>query len=202
MAKNEGSRKSLEEVLRKIVKTPLDAIASFLLRIRLQPNHITLLGLLGSIAAGVLIAFGHLLWAGLLAAIMAPLDAVDGAMARLKGSPTKFGSFFDSVIDRYDELFLLAGLTYHFIQQANTWGVMFTFGAAAGSVLVSYTRAKAEALGLNAKVGFMTRIERSIVLIIGLLVGKPLVSVGIIAILANITAIQRIASVWQQSKVE
>jgi len=202
LAKNEGSRKSLEEVLRKIVKTPLDAIASFLLRIRMQPNHITFLGLLGSIAAGVLIAFGHLLWAGLLAAIMAPLDAVDGAMARLKGSPTKFGSFFDSVIDRYDELFLLAGLTYHFIQQANTWGVMLTFGAAAGSVLVSYTRAKAEALGLNAKVGFMTRIERSIVLIIGLLVGKPLVSVGIIAILANITAIQRIASVWQQSKVE
>ena len=202
MAKNEGSRISLEEVLRKIVKTPLDAIASFLLRIRMQPNHITFLGLLGSIAAGVLIAFGHLLWAGLLAAIMAPLDAVDGAMARLKGSPTKFGYFFDSVIDRYDELFLLAGLTYHFIQQANTWGVMLTFGAAAGSVLVSYTRAKAEALGLNAKVGFMTRIERSIVLIIGLLVGKPLVSVGIIAILANITAIQRIASVWQQSKVE
>ncbi len=202
MAKNEGSRISLEEVLRKIVKTPLDAIASFLLRIRMQPNHITLLGLLGSIAAGVLIAFGHLLWAGLLAAIMAPLDAVDGAMARLKGNPTIFGSFFDSVIDRYDELFLLAGLTYHFIQQANTWGVMLTFGAAAGSVLVSYTRAKAEALGLNAKVGFMTRIERSIVLIIGLLVGKPLVSVGIIAILANITAIQRIASVWQQSKVE
>jgi len=202
LAKNEGSRISLEEVLRKIVKTPLDAIASFLLRIKMQPNHITFLGLLGSIAAGVLIAFGHLLWAGLLAAIMAPLDAVDGAMARLKGSPTKFGSFFDSVIDRYDELFLLAGLTYHFIQQANTWGVMLTFGAAAGSVLVSYTRAKAEALGLNAKVGFMTRIERSIVLIIGLLVGKPLVSVGIIAILANITAIQRIASVWQQSKVE
>lgn len=202
MAKNEGSRKSLEEVLRKIVKTPLDAIASFLLRIKMQPNHITLLGLLGSIAAGVLIAFGHLLWAGLLAALMAPLDAVDGAMARLKGNPTIFGSFFDSVIDRYDELFLLAGLTYHFIQQANTWGVMLTFGAAAGSVLVSYTRAKAEALGLNAKVGFMTRIERSIVLIIGLLVGKPLVSVGIIAILANITAIQRIASVWQQSKVE
>lgn len=202
MAKNEGSRISLEEVLRKIVKTPLDAIASFLLRIKMQPNHITLLGLLGSIAAGVLIAFGHLLWAGLLAALMAPLDAVDGAMARLKGNPTIFGSFFDSVIDRYDELFLLAGLTYHFIQQPNTWGVMLTFGAAAGSVLVSYTRAKAEALGLNAKVGFMTRIERSIVLIIGLLVGKPLVSVGIIAILANITAIQRIASVWQQSKVE
>ena len=202
MAKNEGSRISLEEVLRKIVKTPLDAIASFLLRIRMQPNHITFLGLLGSIAAGVLIAFGHLLWAGLLAALMAPLDAVDGAMARLKGNPTIFGSFFDSVIDRYDELFLLAGLTYHFIQQANTWGVMLTFGAAAGSVLVSYSRAKAEALGLNAKVGFMTRIERSIVLIIGLLVGKPLVSVGIIAILANITAIQRIASVWQQSKVE
>ena len=202
MAKNEGSRKSLEGVLRKIVKTPLNAIAAFLLRIGLRPNHITLLGLFGSIAAAVLIAFGHLFWAGLLAALMAPLDAVDGAMARLKGNPTIFGSFFDSVIDRYDELFLLAGLTNHFIQQANTWGVMLTFGAAAGSVLVSYTRAKAEALGLNAKVGFMTRIERSIVLIIGLLVGKPLVSVGIIAILANITAIQRIASVWQQSKVE
>ena len=79
---------------------------------------------------------------------------------------------------------------------------MLTFAAAGGSVLVSYTRAKAEALGLEAKVGIMTRIERSIVLIVGLLIGQPLVSVGIIAILANVTAIQRIASVWQQSKDE
>ncbi len=202
MPERDGSKGSFENILRNGFKKPLDGIAAVLLRIGLVPNHITLLGLLGNIAAGILIAMGHLRWAGLLAGLMAPLDAVDGAMARLRGNPGKFGSFIDSVIDRYDELALLGGLSFYFINQASTWGVMLTFAAAGGSVLVSYTRAKAEALGLEAKVGIMTRIERSIVLIVGLLIGQPLVSVGIIVILANVTAIQRIASVWQQSKVE
>jgi CDP-diacylglycerol--glycerol-3-phosphate 3-phosphatidyltransferase len=133
---------------------------------------------------------------------MAPLDAVDGAMARLRGNPSLFGAFFDSVIDLYDELILLGALIYHFYKQADLTGVVLTFLAAMGSVLVSYTRARAEGLGLDAKTGILTRIERAIILIIGLLFAKPIYSVGIIAILANITAIQRICRVWQQSKAE
>ncbi len=158
--------------------------------------------MVGNIGAAVLIALGYLSWGGLVAGLMAPLDAVDGAMARLKGETSKFGAFLDSVIDRYDELFLFGGLIVYFYNEANFVGILLTFLAATGAVMVSYTRARAEGLGLDAKTGILTRIERSIVLIIGLLFSKPIYSVGIIAVLANVTAIQRICHVWQQTKAD
>lgn len=199
--KNAG-KFDFEVFLRKAFKTPLDWLASHLLKLGITPNHITLFGLVGNVGAAVLIALGYLRWGGLVAALMAPLDAVDGAMARLRGNPSRFGAFFDSVIDRYDELILLGALIFYFYKQADLTGVMLTFLAALGSVLVSYTRARAEGLGLDAKTGILTRIERAIILIIGLLFEIPIFSVGIIAVLANITAIQRICRVWQQSKAE
>lgn len=202
MSEKKIEKFSFENFLRKTFKTPLDWLASRLMRLGITPNHITLFGLVGTIGAAVLIAFGYLQWAGLVAALMAPLDAVDGALARLRGTPKRFGAFFDSVIDRYDELVLLGALVLYFYNQNNLTGVVLTFLAILGSVMVSYTRARAEGLGLDAKTGILTRIERSIVLIIGLLFAKPIFSVGIIAVLANITAIQRIAKVWQQSKAE
>lgn len=202
MRNDQNSKASFEQFLRKTFKTPLDRAASFLLNKGLLPNHITLFGLLGNLTAAVLIGKGYLLWGGLVAALMAPLDALDGAMARQREKFSNFGAFFDSVIDRYDELILLAGLLFYFSQNNSQPGVFLTYLAAAGSVMVSYTRARAEALGLNAKIGILTRIERAIVLIIGLLIGKPIYSVGIITCLGNITAIQRIAQVWKQSKTD
>ncbi len=202
MSENKIEKFCFENFLRKTFKTPLDWLASRLMKLGITPNHITLFGLVGTIGAAVLIAFGYLRWAGLVAALMAPLDAVDGALARLRGTPKRFGAFFDSVIDRYDELVLLEALVLYFYNQSDLTGVVLTFLAVLGSVMVSYTRARAEGLGLDAKTGILTRIERSIVLIIGLLFAKPIFSVGIIAVLANITAIQRIAKVWQQSKAE
>lgn len=202
MSEKKSEKFSFENFLRKTFKTPLDWLASRLMKLGITPNHITLFGLVGTIGAAVLIAFGYLRWAGLVAALMAPLDAVDGALARLRGTPKRFGAFFDSVIDRYDELVLLGALVLYFYNQSDLTGVVLTFLAVLGSVMVSYTRARAEGLGLDAKTGILTRIERSIVLIIGLLFAKPIFSVGIIAVLANITAIQRIAKVWQQSKAE
>ena len=202
MSEKKIEKFSLENFLRKAFKTPLDWLASRLMKLDITPNHITLFGLVGTIGAAVLIAFGYLRWAGLVAALMAPLDAVDGALARLRGTPKRFGAFFDSVIDRYDELVLLGALVLYFYNQSDLTGVVLTFLAVIGSVMVSYTRARAEGLGLDAKTGILTRIERSIVLIIGLLFAKPIFSVGIIAVLANITAIQRIAKVWQQTKAE
>ena len=191
-----------EAFLRRAFRQPLDAVAGFLMKLGISPDCVTLFGLAGTIAAACLVASGRLLAGGAVMAVMAPLDAVDGALARKKGVAGKFGAFLDSVVDRYDEMFLLAGVLYHFQSQANTLGVMLTYAALCGSVLVSYTRARAEGLGFSGKTGIFSRIERTIVLILGLLVNQLLVSVGIIAILANITAIQRIASVWQQSKVE
>jgi len=196
--KNEGF--SLEKVLRKAFKGLLDGVASFFLKIGLTPNAVTLLGLAGSIGAAVLIALGMPLWGGIVLLLMAPLDAVDGAMARLSGKSSKFGAFLDSVIDRYSELFIYAAILYMFFEQGNFLGVMVCFAAASGAVLVSYTRARAEALGFDAKVGVMTRVERSIVMIVGLLFGIIVISLVIIAVLAHLTAMMRMVTVWKQAK--
>jgi len=196
--KNEGF--SLEKVLRKTFKGLLDGVASFFLKIGLTPNAVTLLGLAGSIGAAVLIALGMPLWGGIVLLLMAPLDAVDGAMARLSGKSSKFGAFLDSVIDRYSELFIYAAILYMFFEQGNFLGVMVCFAAASGAVLVSYTRARAEALGFDAKIGVMTRVERSIVMIVGLLFGIIMISLVIIAVLAHLTAMMRMVTVWKQAK--
>ena len=114
MSGNDKGKFNFEGFLRKAFKTPLDWLASRLLKLGITPNHITLFGLFGNIGAAVLIALGYLRWGGLVAGLMAPLDAVDGAMARLRGNPSRFGAFFDSVIDRYDELILLGALIFYF----------------------------------------------------------------------------------------
>jgi len=101
---------------------------------------------------------------------------------------------------RYDELLLLGGLIYYFSNMGNKTGVVLTYLAAAGSVLVSYMRARAEALGFNAKIGILTRVERYLILIPGLLFRIPLISVGIIAILGNLTALQRFWYVRKQAQ--
>ena len=192
-------KQSFEKTLRKTFSGLLDTIAGFLLGLGLKPNHITLPGLCGNIIAAVLIGSGRLLAGGLMAALMGPLDAVDGAMARKIGVPTRFGGFLDSVIDRYDELLLLGGVLVYFTREGNTWGIYLTYAAAAGSVLVSYMRARAEALGFDGKVGLLTRVERYIILILGLLLNWTIYSVGIIAVLGNATALQRLLYVKKQA---
>lgn len=199
MNEQKTNQKSFEFLLRKTFSGILDGIAGFLLGLGLKPNHITLAGLCGNVVAALLIGSGRLVWGGVTAALMGPLDAVDGAMARKLGTPTRFGGFLDSVIDRYDELLLLGGVLVFFTREANTAGIYLTYAAAAGSVLVSYMRARAEALGFDGKVGLLTRVERYIILVIGLLLNLTIYSVGIIAVLGNATAIQRLFYVKKQT---
>jgi CDP-diacylglycerol--glycerol-3-phosphate 3-phosphatidyltransferase len=199
MNEQKTNQKSFEFLLRKTFSGILDGIAGFLLGLGVKPNHITLAGLCGNVVAALLIGSGHLVWGGVTAALMGPLDAVDGAMARKLGTPTRFGGFLDSVIDRYDELLLLGGVLVFFTREANTAGIYLTYAAAAGSVLVSYMRARAEALGFDGKVGLLTRVERYIILVIGLLLNLTIYSVGIIAVLGNATAIQRLFYVKKQT---
>jgi CDP-diacylglycerol--glycerol-3-phosphate 3-phosphatidyltransferase len=193
---------SLEQHLRKLFKGVLDSVANALNRIGITPNMVTLTGFLGNLAAGVLIAFGELTWGGIIALIVGPLDAVDGALARLRNESKPYGSFVDSVTDRYDELLLLGGLIIHFSLTQDWLGGILVYFAAMGSILVSYIRAKADALGFDAKVGIMTRVERYIVLIPGLILGKPyiLIALGIIAVLGNFPAIQRFIHVRKQAR--
>jgi CDP-diacylglycerol--glycerol-3-phosphate 3-phosphatidyltransferase len=199
MSDQKSDKKSFESILRKSFSRVLDAAAGFFLGLGIKPNHITLAGLVGNIIAATLIGSGHLLWGGLTAALMGPLDALDGAMARRLGTPTRFGAFLDSVIDRYDELLLLGGVLVYFTRESSPNGIYLTYAAAAGSVLVSYIRARAEALGFDGKVGLLGRVERYIILVLGLLLNRTVCSVGIIAILGNVTAIQRLLYVRKQA---
>jgi CDP-diacylglycerol--glycerol-3-phosphate 3-phosphatidyltransferase len=128
--------------------------------------------------------------------IMGPVDAMDGVLARLRNEASEWGAFVDSVTDRYAELFIYLGfLIYFYFVHPNPIGVLFTYLAAAGSVLVSYIKARADASKLDANVGLLTRVERYVILIPGLMFNLPLYVVIIIAVLANFTALQRIASV-------
>ena len=170
----------------------LNPIAGFLNRLGIRPNTVTLIGLAGTIGCAVLIALGHMTWAGLLLLIMGPVDAMDGALARLRNEASDWGAFVDAVTDRYSELFLFLGFLIYYMLHPNAAGVILAYLAAAGSVLVSYIKARADALKLDANVGLLTRVERLIVIIPGLIFNQPLLVLILIAILANFTAFQRI----------
>lgn len=168
----------------------------------MTPNGITIFGLVGNVAAGVLIGFGYLTWGGLVALLVGPLDALDGALARLRGESGQYGAFIDSVTDRYSEIALFGGLLVHF-SQLNAWReALLVFFAALGSVMVSYVRARAEALGYSAKVGLLTRAERYIVLIPGIIFHIPEISLWILAVMTHFTALQRFLFVRKQARMQ
>lgn len=183
---------TLTDRLRQIFKQFLENVGKTLFNLGISADTITLIGLIGNITASILLAKGHLLAGGILVLCMGPLDAFDGAVARAQGKETKFGAFFDSITDRYSELCIYLGLILFFLNKEDTAGIILTFIAAAGSMLVSYTRARAQGIGVDVKAGIMTRVERYLVLAPGIVFQYPKVSLWIIAILANITAIQRI----------
>ncbi len=198
-SKQKSTRWSLEMFLRKLFKGVIDPVAKFLLKIGFKPNMITYLGFLLTTAAAVLVATDHVTLAGLLLLIGAPLDVVDGSMARQLGESSNYGAFIDSVTDRYSELVLLLGLLIYYLLDSNVMGCILVFVAAAGSVMVSYTKARAEALGYSAKIGLLSRVERLIVLVVCLVFQIPMVALWIIAILANFTALQRLFYVRKQA---
>jgi len=184
--------------LRIIFKWFIEPIAAFLNRIGLTPNAITLLGLAGTTVGAYLLSQGKMTFGAVVLFLFVLVDAFDGTMARLRGEPSDFGAFVDSVSDRYAEFVTFGGLLYYFLGQGDSLGAMITFAAAAGSTLVSYVKARAEGLNFTAKVGLLSRAERYIVLIPLLLFNQPFWAVSIIAVLGNFTALQRIYHVRVQ----
>ncbi|MBK8618180.1 MAG: CDP-alcohol phosphatidyltransferase family protein [Anaerolineales bacterium] len=184
--------------LRLIFKGILDPIGTFLNRLGLTPNAITLLGLVGTTIGAYIISQGKMTTGGIVLLLSVLVDALDGTMARLRGDNSDFGGFVDSVSDRYAEFITFGGLLYFFLSQENYSGVMVTFAATAGSVLVSYVKARAEGLNFTAKVGILTRVERYIVLIPLLIFNQPFIAAVVIAVLGNFTALQRILFVRAQ----
>ena len=193
---------TLTDQLRKRFKHLLDPIGAFLNRLGLMPNTMTIIGLVGNTVGAYFLMQGQMLVGGLIILAMGPVDALDGTMARLRGEPSDFGAFVDSVVDRYSELVIFLGLLLYYNQQGDWVNTLGVYLAAAGSVLVSYIRARAQSLGYEAKVGILTRVERYAVLAPALILNYAWVGVWIIAVLANITAFQRIIHVRRLAHVK
>ena len=188
----EEQPKTFTDFLRKLFKNILDPVAEWLVKLGLHPNVVTVLGLFGHFVAAVLIILGKVPLGGLVTLIMAPIDAIDGTMARIKGEPTAFGAFVDSVTDRYSEILLYGSLLVYLGTQNNYTGVILAFLAVTGSMMVSYARTKAESLGFDSKIGLLSRVERYLILIPCLIFNIPMVALWILAIFTHITALQRV----------
>jgi len=185
--KLEERRPTLTELVRAYLGKSLDPIAIFLNRLGLAPNTVTLIGLAGNLVGALSLARGEFLIGGLLVLAMGPVDALDGTMARLRGERSDFGAFVDSVTDRYSELLIFAGLIAYYLQMGEAAMAGAVFAAWGGSVLVSYVKARGEALGFEVRGGILTRMERFLVLGPSLVFGYP-------------TAIQRIYLVRRQAR--
>lgn len=166
----------------------------------LSPNAVSLLGcLLTIIVAGVL-ATGHPQLAGLLLIFTLGFDALDGTLARLTGQSSRFGAFLDSTLDRWAEVALYGALVWFFLGADNDTGVLLATAAMAGSLLVSYTRARAEGIGLQCKEGVLTRFERLVLLIAGLIFNQVIWALWLVAVFAAATAVQRIWITWKAAQ--
>lgn len=167
---------------------------------RIHPNVLTFLGLLINVGAAWLLAVGQFRWAGAVIIGAGLFDMVDGRVARATNRVTRFGGFFDSVLDRYSDLGLLVGLLVWYGSINRSPYVVLTAVAMMGSVMVSYTRARAETEIPTCKVGFMERPERVVLMIIGALFLKMPQVLWVIAVLSNLTVLHRMIFTWQESK--
>jgi CDP-diacylglycerol--glycerol-3-phosphate 3-phosphatidyltransferase len=186
----------------------------------ISPNVISILGFVLSLFAGLIYSAGSFFWAAWIVVLAGCCDTLDGVVARSSSKETSFGAFLDSVLDRYSDTFILIGLAWFFSGGPSLWRiqstnvssiqspvtVFFIIMAIIGSFMVSYTRARAEGLGINCKIGLMQRSERMVLLIIGSLLGSiPLIGLFLmkatlltLAVSTNITAIQRMRYVRHQ----
>jgi len=167
---------------------------------KIHPNMLTFIGLLINVYAAVLLGRGEFLAGGLVVLGAGLFDMVDGRVARHTNQVTMFGGFFDSVLDRYSDLGLLMGLLVYYASIDRFFYVVLTAVVMTGSVMVSYTRARAENTIPQCKVGFAERPERVVLLIIGALFDRMAPVLWVIAVLSNLTVIHRMIYTFQEAK--
>jgi CDP-diacylglycerol--glycerol-3-phosphate 3-phosphatidyltransferase len=178
----------------------IDRIVRWLALSRIHPNVLTFLGLVINIVAAYLFAAGSFRWAGAVVIGAGLFDMVDGRVARETNRVTRFGGFFDSVLDRYSDLALLMGLLVYYASINRFFYVVLTAIVMTGSVMVSYTRARSENTIPKCKVGFLERPERVVLLILGALFDRMAPVLWVIAVLSNLTVIHRMIYTWQETK--
>lgn len=178
----------------------LTALVRLLTLSGVHPNALTLIGLVLNGVAAWILAEGEFLYAGLVILCAAVFDLTDGAVARNANKVTRFGAFLDSVLDRYSDLILLTGLLVYYARVERFSYIVVTAVVMIGSVLVSYSRARAENLIPTCKVGFLERPERIVLLIIGALFDRMAAVLWVMAVLSNLTVIHRIVHTWKESR--
>jgi len=192
-------------------KRVIDAIVRALARSRISPNALTFTGLLINIGCAFLYGYGRFFLAGLLMILANLFDMVDGRVARLRNRVTRFGAFFDSVIDRYSDIVVFVGIMVFYARDTSSHSTLYvtlTGIALVGSVMISYSRARAESLDIECKVGFLERPERVVLLIIGSLteigpstsyfLHKMPQVLWVLAVLSHWTVIHRIYHTWHE----
>ncbi|MCS6774001.1 MAG: CDP-alcohol phosphatidyltransferase family protein [Thermoflexales bacterium] len=196
----------MEAWARRTFEPLLVPVVAAVARSGVSPNALTVLGAALNGVAGMLVGLGLPFWGGLLMVVLAmPLDALDGGVARLRGLQTRFGAFLDSTLDRLAEGALLGGVAVWFAQRGEVLGVAGAVAALIGSFMVSYTRARAEGLGLACKVGLFSRFGRFLLLAAGLL-GSAItahslaIMVWLMTLLTAYTTLERIAHVWRVTR--
>lgn len=169
-----------------------DPVARLLLRARVRPNHLTVVGLGVSCLAAWAFAEGRLRPAAVLLALSGLFDLFDGSLARLAGQESCFGAFLDSVVDRYSDLVVLLGIVLLYHRTGDTAGGLLTMAGLVGTVMVSYTKARAQSVGIACEIGIMERPERLILLIAGATFHLLIPAMAVLAALTHLTALQRI----------
>ncbi|MEE9617263.1 MAG: CDP-alcohol phosphatidyltransferase family protein, partial [Anaerolineae bacterium] len=177
-------------------------IARVMARLGIHPNTVTLVGFLLQVGVGVVFGLGHLVLGGWLLLVVAPVDALDGALARALDQKSLFGAFLDSTFDRLSDAALILGITVHYLRQGEHLEVVLLLISLVAALMVSYTRARAEALGFPCRVGLLTRLERIVLIAALSAVGLPIVMIWALAVLSVFTVVQRILYVYAVSRRE
>jgi CDP-diacylglycerol--glycerol-3-phosphate 3-phosphatidyltransferase len=193
---------SFRDHLGAILRSAFGPITSVLQRLHVTPNMVSAVGALLNLVAAGLVMADHLIWAGVVFVVASCLDMLDGTLARLAQMVTPFGAFLDSTLDRASEGVMLAAIAYHLAQEARPIDVALVVLALLGSLLVSYTRARAEALGLQCKVGIMSRPERVVLIAAGLFFNILPYAIYILVLLTGFTVVQRVVYTYRQLRVE
>ena len=195
---------NFQDLRRQAGRLITDPLVPLISRLRLTPDIMTTIGLVVNLVAAVVIGFGHLLWGGLIFLLAGLFDLLDGALARYMQKTTRFGALFDSTADRITEGALF--LSFIFITGVGvwpynvTWQLVLIFLALIGSFLTSYIRARAEGLNIDCTVGLFTRVERVIILALGLLLSQVFIALAIVVVLSFVTVGQRFVHVWRQAR--
>jgi CDP-diacylglycerol--glycerol-3-phosphate 3-phosphatidyltransferase len=189
----------IEDKARDVSRPALEAIGRTLARWNVSPNGVTYLGLVLTIGVAVLAALGEVRWAGVAYIFAAICDALDGTLARVSGKGSRFGAFLDSTIDRFEESIVFLGLSIHYALTGGAVEIPLLLVVAVASLMVSYTRARAEAVGVSCKVGFMTRPPRVVIMIAGMILDQVLIALVVLAATSLFTAFHRMYHVWRMT---